>query len=226
MGSVKDERSVLSICLMMPETEGEPRVQDIELQCGNMRHKITCLSENRAMRHVLARPLAGLIERVISGMEANMMVLSEPDAELHMPGLNLRGIQGLSSQRGPGQRRIVLRFVEVDGDVRRIFREVLPQTQAVSRAIAMEAIERVVGRTYDVACVYETIGEMAEPAAMFDGCAKDIMKRREDLLFRLDLLQRAVKDRKTEEKLDAEITRLIALPTETGGSKKRVAQIR
>lgn len=189
--SQPDQTPVLSVTLRSVGPKPIYMVEHIELQGPSLRHRIHTTRVDQRLHAVLAPDLADFLLGSIEKLNGQTSVFSDVDAELRLADLTLGNVQSLSSMRPDGTQKIVIRFVHVEGDVHCILRDAMSTTQAESKAIAVEAIERVVGRTYDVTRVYEQMAGLAEPAPEFKHCTRDILSRREELLFRLNLLQRA-----------------------------------
>jgi len=183
---------VLSLKLTLPKGGQEYLIEHIEVQGTSMRHRVLSQEPAHRLDDVLARPFVAYLRMLLAKLTAQTMVVCDVDAVFVMDGLDLRSVQMLSSLRDTGAIGVVVRFIEVRGDVQALFRDLVTPMQAETNAIAVEAIERVVARTYDVAFVYERMRDLALPRESFTGCTNDILTTREALLFRLDLLQPAV----------------------------------
>lgn len=189
---------VLTVKLVLPLDASEHLVDQIELQMPTMRHSIASSKPDRRLAAVLAPDFSAFIQSFLHRVDGLTMILSDLDALFANARLQLNGLQILTSQRPNGERRVSFRFMKVVGDVHVLLLDAINPAHAESRAIAVEAIERVVGRTYDVACVAEQMRGFAERQTRFDGITRDIRSKQEELLFRLDLLQRAVAGRLPE----------------------------
>lgn len=188
------DKTVLSIKLARAQTDPDPLVEHVELQSSSMRHRIVTTSADRRLEAVLSRELAEYVAHLLERVTAPTMIYTDPDVAFQSADLRLSGVQIVSTVCATGSVNLVVRFVHMIGDVQAILADFISAAQAETKAIAVEAIERVVGRTYDVAFVYEQMRDYAPPMTRFNGVTRDINSKREELLFRLDLLQRAVEE--------------------------------
>jgi hypothetical protein len=186
------KRQVLSVNLSAAHEDAPFEFNHIELQGAGMRHRISPLNGERRLDVLLDVGFARFIRDCLDRVEGSIMVMSDVDALFRIDSLELRKLQLMRTVSADGTQKAVLRFLQVTGNVQRLFRSRQTPTQAETRAIALEAIEGVVGRSYDVTRVYESVRGFSEPQGEFDSCAREIKSKRDELLFRLDLLQRAV----------------------------------
>jgi hypothetical protein len=183
---------ILSLKLSLADDAEDYSVEQIELQSEGMRHSIKATCKNPAICTVLDPDFVIYVKDLLKRLTASRMVYTDTEAQYFLPRLSLKSVQLVSSVRGKNLKMVVLRFMDVVGDVQQILRRSVSPATAESRSIAVDAIEDVVGKSYDVARVYEQFLGFAEPSPMFDGCTKEILVKRNELLFRLDLLKRAV----------------------------------
>lgn len=189
------DRTTLTLTLTEDATTNQFLVNQLELQGPTMRHRVQPSRTDRTIRAVLTDDAAAFIETLIAKQDGSTGVYSDPTVVFRSEALTLQGVHILGSLTQEDERRkLVMRFLTVNGDAQSLVRDRVSAARAESRAIAMEAIERVVGRTYDAARVYDLYRGFSEPPAQFNGYGRDVMSKRAELLFRLDLLQRAVAD--------------------------------
>lgn len=183
---------VLSVNLTADHEDQPFEFSHIELRGRAMRQRIIPSKSEHRLEVLFDPSFVAFIRDCLLRADGSTIVLSDVDASFRTETLSLGQLQMMRTVRPDCTRKAVLRFLRVAGDVQSLFRSKQTPTQAETRAIALEAIEGVVGRSYDVARVYETVRGFSEPQGQFDGCSREIMSKREELLFRLDLLQRAV----------------------------------
>lgn len=185
-------RAVLSIGLTLPKGAADYCIDQIDLMGDGMRHLVTSESTDKSLSAVFSSNFLAFLRDLLQRLSAATMVFTDTDLGFSGKELVLRNVQMMSTIRPDGNKRIVVRFLEVIGNVQSLLVAKHTPTSAETNAIAVEALENVVGRTYDVARVAEALraSAMTSPAAA--GCGQEILDRRQELLFRLDLLQRAV----------------------------------
>lgn len=194
----------LIIGLSLPASAADYVVDSIDLQDAQMRHRISADSEKRSLTSVFCQAFAGFLHHTIARLDAKTMILADSETAFTLGDLRLGNVQVVSTMRGHNIRHVIVRFLSVAGAVQPLFQPAPTPTEAERDAIAISALQDVVGRTYDFACFFEQIAHVTGADMQLNEQTKGIMSKREDLMFRLGLLRRAMS--KAETRVQSEQT--------------------
>ncbi|KMW60301.1 hypothetical protein AIOL_000454 [Candidatus Rhodobacter oscarellae] len=140
----------------------------------------------------MAEDFATYLAQRVQEVALSHSILTNVEECFQKGSLTLKGLHVLATKSHEGIQQYRFRFLSVSGNIQSLLRDTHSRTRTEPSAIAVDALERVVGRAYDVARVQENYFNLAEAPAVFQTCSDGILRSRDDLLFRLELLARAV----------------------------------
>lgn len=183
---------VFSVQLLRVTEADQFQVQRVELLRDGMRHRINSTKADNAVLSVFTDAFAEFLETVLAKQTAPRMVLTESTSVFRAENVTLSGIQMMTNLTVSGWQKVFVRFTNVSGKIQSVLRDVVPSVQIEPKNIAMEALEHVVGRAYDVTRVQHLVPGFCEAQSHFRGPSRTIDEKQRELLFRLHLLQLAV----------------------------------
>lgn len=189
MTEVTEKMSKMTVHLVKEAGANEFSVERIELLSEGVRHRIKPTASNQVVRAVLSTEFATLVDGLIGKLSAPRMVFSDVHLEFRTKSAFLRGLQMIANETTDLCQKVTLRFRQVTGLVQDLFRNAFPSVRTEPRDLAVEALERVVARTYDAARVASVLPDKDAQKDVFREPIQKIMKKREELLFRLKLLR-------------------------------------
>ncbi len=185
----------LTIKLVTDELGVEPKLATFDLLRDRMRHRITPSKVKRKISNVFAPDFVEQLKEALSKLTERSMVYAYPDYAANLEQVRFEELQMVNVPNKLNGQTSYLTFVRMFGEARSLFAPMKSPVLSATTDIAVETLETVANRTYDITHSHEQIMATNHDIIARDRLA-EISKKRDELLFRLLLLDRATSQAK------------------------------
>lgn len=171
-------------------------IDSVDIVQPNFRHRLS-FSNGQSYEHVLTPKLAEYVATLVSSIDRDAMIFSEPEAVVDLPGLVLGRLRMLVHTAKDAARQVIIRFAYFIGGVQSAFQVEthfkLP-TVTHREAIAVAALHDICIPVFDIvsSVVAGLFNDDSGPVAT-RGRLDRFAEVESDLLFYLELLKRYIK---------------------------------
>lgn len=153
--------------------------------------------QSRTIHQAFPAEFAEFVASRLRRIDRSTMVYTDPDVSLEFSGLRLESLRIVSTLSPDQDQILVIRFSKVQGSVAVLLNDVKSSITQEKQDIAVEALESVVSRAYNVAFLAQQLKSLDEQSGFAD-CVRSIEQKKDELLFRLRLLNRAASQQEND----------------------------
>ena len=186
------ERSSFAVRLLLPRDAVEHLVQYVELIQDGARHRIESHDE-LTLSDFFDPDFGMFLVQLVGRVGEKTSVYSDSSISYLTFDCSLENAQINAFQLADGGIQFNVKFTRFKGSLNNIVKNCTNRVKTEPQAIAIEALERVVGRAYDLALLQSSEPDAKRDRAEARACLEAIASKRDELLGRLQLLDRAIR---------------------------------
>ena len=183
-------KTSLTLKLVASEFGSNPNLSTFDLLSGRMRHRITPAIHAQALSDVFTGEFFAELKDILEKLSDRSMVLTNPDYLFEMQNLRLQDLQVVTAPSQTDGQNTFVTFVNFDGDARSLFASAPSKFQLETADIALNTLDKVASKTFDIVASKKEVSKYGYLDVVRERL-NAIEKTRDELLFRLSLLEKA-----------------------------------
>lgn len=191
MAHVVGDGVMLNLRLVAEPGAKPHKLEYIDLVDETSRHRIKPYT-GMTIAEAFPASFAAFVYSRLTRISMNTGVYTEPEIAIDLGDLVLKNLQVITSTDEGGTYETTFRFARIEGKIGSLLNDMTNRLSRERHDIAVEALEHVVGRSYNTAKASQ-VGRISEQhSASLSANILTIFQKRDELLFRLSLLHRAI----------------------------------